>query len=62
MIKFTFIFLLLYWLGINSKNEKAVNKYNTVMTVLFIIMMGLRNEVTYGDTYGYFVNFEDLVE
>lgn len=60
MIKFTFIFLLLYWLGINSKNEKAVNKYNTVMTVLFIIMMGLRNEVTYGDTYGYFVNFEDF--
>lgn len=60
MIKLTFIIILIYWFIINKKKEKAVDKYNCVIALLFFLMMGLRNEAIYGDTYGYVLNFEAL--
>lgn len=60
MIKFTFIIILFYWFLINRKDEKARARYNIIIAVLFFLMMGLRNEAIYGDTYGYVKNFWDL--
>ena len=60
MIKLTFIIILLYWLQINRNSEKAVSKYNYVIAGLFFLMMGLRNEAIFGDTYGYVQNFWNL--
>lgn len=60
MIKLTFIIILLYWLQINRNSEMAVSKYNYVIAGLFFLMMGLRNEAIFGDTYGYVRNFWDL--
>lgn len=60
MIKFTFIFIILYWLLAQPKGEKAVNRYITFCAILFIAMMGLRNEAIFGDTYLYVDFFKDL--
>lgn len=60
MIKFTFIFIILYWVLAQPKGEKAINKYITFCAILFIAMMGLRNEAIFGDTYSYVSNFNEL--
>lgn len=57
MIKLTFIIIFLYWLNINRHNQKEVGRYNYVIALLFFLMMGLRNEAIFGDTYGYVQNF-----
>lgn len=58
MIKFTFIFIILYWLIIQPKGVKAVNRYITICATLFVLMFGLRNEAIFGDTYGYVFEFK----
>lgn len=60
MIKFTFIFVILYWLMVRPKGEKAVNTYIFICAALFFIMIGFRNEAIYGDTPGYVFQFKQL--
>ena len=60
MIKFTFLFIILYWLLLKPNGEKAVNRYITLCAILFIAMMGLRNEAIYADTCGYVGDFKEL--
>ena len=60
MIKFTFLFIIFYWLQLKQRDPKAVNRYITMCSILFIIMMGLRNEAIYGDTLKYVEYFKEL--
>lgn len=60
MILLIFIFILLYWYYINKSDKKAVTRYDVVITVFFILLMGLRSEFIYSDTYGYYLNFKQL--
>ena len=60
MIKFTFLFIIFYWLQLKQRDARAVNRYITICSILFIIMMGLRNEGIYDDTYNYVGWFKDL--
>ena len=62
MIKFTFIFIILYWLMVRPKGEKAVNTYIFICAALFFIMIGFRNETIYGDTAGYVFRYKQLAE
>lgn len=57
MILILFIVILVYWSMINHDDQKAITKYNVVITAMFVLLMGLRNECIYSDTYGYFLNF-----
>ena len=60
MIKFTFFFIIFYWLQLKQRDARAVNRYITICSILFIMMMGLRNEAIYGDTYNYVRHFKEL--
>lgn len=60
MILLLFILILIYWYTTNRDDKKAVTRYNVIITVLLVLLMGLRNECIYSDTYGYFLNFRML--
>lgn len=60
MIKFTFIFIILYGLVIRPKGEKPINTYVFICAALFFIMFSFRNEAIYGDTAGYVFQFKQL--
>lgn len=60
MIKFTFIFIIVYWFVFRPKTHKAVNRYITICATLFLITIGCRNEAIFGDTYGYVQNYNEL--
>lgn len=60
MIKFTFLFIILGWFLVRTKSQKYIDKYVIMCGVLFTCMIGLRNEVIFGDTYGYVYTFKEL--
>ena len=60
MIKFTFLFIILYWLLVRPKGTKNVDRYTIICAVLFFIMIGFRNQAIFGDTYRYVTWFSQL--
>lgn len=60
MIAILFFFVILYWTFLEQKDEYNTQRYNLIVTILFILLMGLRNEAIYGDTYSYVHNFLKL--
>lgn len=53
MITFVFFFSILSWLFVNPQNSKSKNNYIFLISLMYFLIMGLRNEVIYGDTHGY---------
>ena len=53
MITFVFFFSILLWVFVNPQNRKSRNTYLFVVALMYFLIMGLRNEVIYGDTYSY---------
>lgn len=60
MITFLFFFTILFWIFINHRNPKSVNKYISLCAILYFIIIGFRSEVIYGDTFGYVYYFKQL--
>ena len=53
MIAFVFFFSILLWVFIKPHNLKSRNRYIFWVSLMYFLIIGLRNEVIYGDTYGY---------
>ena len=60
MILFIFFFILLYWYLMKNEGDNDIIKYNNVIVFLFFLIIGLRNEAIYNDTYGYVYNFREI--
>lgn len=60
MIKFTFLFIILWWLIVKPRTRKEINTYIVICGILFTAMIGLRNEAIFGDTFAYVYYFEQL--
>ncbi len=60
MIAILFFFIILYWTSLRCKDKKSIERYNYVVAGLFILLIGFRNEVIYGDTYRYIRVFRDI--
>lgn len=59
MVKLTFLFIIVGWFLLKDR-KNGKKRYLIICAILFFIMMAFRNEVIYGDTFGYVQNFHKL--
>lgn len=60
MILLAYIFLIVFWIIESRRGEKGRKAYLIVTTIVFFLLVGLRNMAIYGDTLGYVANFESM--
>lgn len=54
------IVILIYFCSANKSNPQTIKNYIKFITIILIIISGLRHEAVGNDTYAYIQNFEDL--
>lgn len=53
--------IILYYSSPNKSNQRTIRNYIKFITVILILVSGLRHEAVGNDTYAYMENFEDAV-
>lgn len=56
------LFIILYYCSANKSNPRTIKNYIKFVTVVLILVSGLRHEAVGNDTYAYMLNFDDAVQ